>query len=105
MSGTWQIYAYSNPQYFTGSTTYSHILSDLKASVNPGDGSLVPYGTTFAIYPDASNQNPYPIGDDNSSYGPYWQYNAFRCRPQYSYYHWEAVDTDQSMTSTISYNY
>lgn len=105
VTGTWQIYAYRNPQTFTSSTTYSHIVSDLKASVNPGDGSLVPFGTTFLIYPDASNQNPYPYGDDNSNYGLYWQYNSLQCRPQYSYYNWEAVDTDESMTSTISYNY
>jgi hypothetical protein len=105
VSGTWQIYAYSNPQYYASTITYSSNASDLKGSVNPGDGSTAPFGSTFLIYPNSSNQNPYPPGDDNSSYGLYWQYTAFRCRPQYSYYHWEVVDTDQSITSTISYNY
>lgn len=104
VSGSWEIYAYKYPQYYTSSMTYTTYASDFKANVNPTDGSTG-WGYNFLIYPNSSNQNPYPIGDDNSSYGLYWQYNAFRCRPQYSYYHWEAVDTDQSITSTISYNY
>lgn len=105
VSGSWQIYAYSNPQYYASTVTYSNSVSDLKGCVNPGDGNIAPFGSTFLIYPDSSNQNPYPPGDDNSYYGLYWQYNAFRCRPQYSYYNWVVVDTNQSMTSTISYNY
>lgn len=103
--GKWKIYAYSNPQYYESTITYSKSASDLKNCVNPGDGSIAPYSSNFLIYPNSSNQNPYPPGDDNSSYGLYWQYNSFQCRPQYSYYHWEVVDTDQSLTSTASYNY
>lgn len=105
VSGSWQIYAYSNPQYYTSTGSFSYYASDLKVSINPGDGIRAPFGSSFLIYPNSLNQNPYPVGDDNSSYGLYWQYNSFRCRPQYAYYYWEAVDTDQSMTSTISYNY
>ncbi len=105
VDGKWKIYAYRYPQYYESSITYSSYASDLKGSVNPEDGSPAPFGSTFLIYPNSSNQNPYPPGDDDSSYGIYWQYNSFRCRPQYSYYHWEVVDTDQSMTSMISYDY
>jgi hypothetical protein len=104
VNGAWKIYAYSNPQYYEGTITYSSNASDLKGSVNPVDGSTAPFGSAFLIYPNSSNQNPYPPGDDNSNYGLYWQYNSFQCRPQYSYYHWEAVDNGQSMTSKISSN-
>ncbi len=105
VNGTWKIHAYSNPQYYESTITYSSNASDLKGCVNPGDGSPAPFGSDFLIYPNSSNQNPYPPGDDNSNYGLYWQYNSFQCRPQYSYYHWEVVDNNQSMTSAISYNY
>lgn len=104
VTGAWKIYAYKYPQYYESTISYSNYGNNFQINVNPETGAT-PGLYDFLIYPNSSNQNPYPPGDDNSNYGLYWQYNSLQCRPQYSYYYWKAVDTDQSMTSTISYNY
>jgi hypothetical protein len=81
VNGEWTIYAFPNPQHYSGTYSFYHIAANnLRTSINPQGGGIAPYQSYFILYPYESNS--YIGGYEPKDFEPNflnmtWTANAF----------------------------